>query len=131
MGWPQMSRAEYVRGESELLDRLLGLYAEVKELYGQVLELSRRQGEEIRRGGTLAQVRRILEQKKNCLDLVGRLEMTEHRTKVAWEKGRREWSSSGRLQLHEALQEVAGLIEKILICEERNDHLLIEQTRVV
>jgi hypothetical protein len=126
-----MSRAEDVRGESELLDRLLGLYAEEKELYGQVLELSRRQGEEIRRGGTLAQVRRILEQKKTCLDLVGRLEMTEHRTKVAWEKGRRDWSSGGRLQLHEAVQEVAGLIEKILICEERNDHLLIEQTRVV
>ena len=122
---------EFRRSERELLDRLLGLYEEERQLSAQVLELSREQGESVRRGGSLAGVRRILEQKKQCLDLIGRLELTEHRAKVEWEKGRQGWSTSGRRNLHEAVQEVTMLIEDILICEEKNDLILIEQTRVV
>lgn len=122
---------ERTRSEEELLERLLNLYQEESDLYEQVLELSRQQGEAVSRGGSLASVRRLLEKKKGCLDLVGRLELTEHRTKVAWEKGRAGWSSSSRRQLHDAVQEVTRLIEEILICEEKNDLILIEQTRVV
>jgi hypothetical protein len=66
-----------------------------------------------------------------CLDLIGRLELTEHRAKVDWEKGRLHWSAAGRRKLHEAIQEVTKLIEEILIREEKNDLMLIEQTRVV
>ncbi|MEN8005383.1 MAG: flagellar export chaperone FlgN [Candidatus Krumholzibacteriota bacterium] len=117
--------------EESLLDRLLSLYEEERELYSQVLQLSREQGEAVRQGGSMASVRRILEQKKGCLDLIGRLELTEHRTKVAWEKGRHGWSAPGRRKLHDAVQEVACLIEDILVAEEKNDLLLIEQTRVV
>lgn len=117
--------------EDKLLERLLGLYEEERLLYGQVLDLSRQQGEAVSSGGSLASVRRILEQKKDCLDLVGRLELTEHRTKVAWEKGRQGWSTAGRRKLHEAVQEVTLLIEEILVSEEKNDLILIEQTRVV
>lgn len=131
MGLPLTSLPEVKPEESELLDRLLGLYEEERQLYAQVLQLSRQQGDQISSGGSLSTVRRILEQKKSCLDLVGRLELTEHRTKVAWEKGRQGWSSSGRLKLHQAVQDVAELIEKILVCEERNDLVLIEKTRVV
>ncbi len=119
------------RSERDLLDRLLGLYEEERQLYARVLELSREQGETVRLGGSLASVRRILDQKKQCLDLIGRLELTEHRAKVEWEKGRQGWSTSGRRNLHEAVQEVTRLIEEILICEEKNDLILIEQTRVV
>ena len=122
---------ETERTEGELLNRLLCLYEEERQLYAQVLELSRQQGETISRGGELASVRRILESKNECLDLIGRLEMTEHRAKVAWEKGRNQWSTTGRRRLHETIQEVARLIEEILICEEKNDLILIEQTRVV
>ncbi len=117
--------------EDGLLDRLLGLYEEERALYAQVLQLSREQGETVSRGGSLAAVRRILEQKKGCLDLIGRLELTEHRSKVAWEKGRNGWSAPGRRKLHEAIQEIAGLIEDILVAEEKNDLILIDQTRVV
>ena len=119
------------RSERELLDRLLGLYEEERQLYARVLELSREQGETVSRGGSLASVRRILEQKKQCLDLIGRLELTEHRAKVEWERGRHTWTSSGRRSLHDAVQEVTELIEEILIREEKNDLILIEQTRVV
>jgi len=124
-------RPETKRSEEDLLDHLLGLYEEERQLYARVLELSRQQGGAIRSGGSLASVRRILEQKKDCLDLIGRLELTEHRNKVEWEKGRERWSTAGRRSLHEAIQEVTKLIEEILICEEKNDLILIEQTRVV
>ncbi len=115
--------------EGGLLDRLLGLYEEECALYGQVLQLSREQGEAVSQGGSLASVRRILERKKGCLDLIRRLELTEHRTKVAWEKGRSDWSTAGRRRLHDAVQEVAVLIEEILVAEEKNDLILIDQTR--
>lgn len=128
--WPT-STPESPRSEGDLLDRLLNLYEEERQLYTRVLELSRDQGETVGRGGSLASVRRILEQKKECLDLIGRLELTEHRTKVEWEKGRQHWSAASRRRLHEAIQEVTKVIEEILICEEKNDLILIEQTRVV
>jgi len=118
-------------GEQDLLNRLLGLYEEERQLYAKILDLSRQQGMIVSRRGSLASVRRILDQKKQCLDLIGRLEMTEHRAKVEWEKGRAQWSTAGRRMLHEAVQEVTRLIEEILICEEKNDLILIEQTRVV
>lgn len=124
-------RPETPRGEEELLHRLLELYEEERHLYAQVLDLSRQQGQTVSRGGNLASVRRLLEEKKGCLDLVGRLELTEHRTKVEWEKGRHGWSTTGRRQLHEKVQEVTRLIEEILICEEKNDQILIEKTRVM
>lgn len=122
---------EIERSEEDLLARLLGLYEEERQLYGQVLELSREQGALLSRGESLASIRRLLESKNECLDLIGRLELTEHRSKVAWEKGRSRWSTTGRRRLHEAIQEVARLIEEILICEEKNDLILIEKTRVV
>ena len=126
-----LSPPEVLRSEEELLQRLLGLYEEERQLYGEVLQLSRQQGETIGRGGSLASVRRILEQKKGCLDLISRLELMEHRTKVDWERGRQGWSATGRRTLHEAVQSVTQLIEEILVCEEKNDLLIIEQTRVV
>jgi hypothetical protein len=122
---------ETLQTERELLARLLGLYEEERQLYARVLELSRQQGETVSRGGSLASVRRLLETKNECLDLIARLEMTEHRAKVAWENGRQGWSTAGRRRMHETIQEVARVIEEILICEEKNDLILIEQTRVV
>lgn len=126
-----MSPLETGRSEADLLGRLLNLYEEERQLYTNVLHLSRDQGATISRGGSLASVRRILEQKKECLDLIGRLELMEHRTKVEWEKGRQNWTTAGRRSLHESVQEVSRVIEEILICEEKNDQILIEQTRVV
>jgi len=119
------------RRERELLDRLLGLYAEEREIYARVLELSRQQGDVVRRGAPMGEVRRILEAKKECLEVIGRLEMTERVSKVEWETGRAAWSASSQATLHTALHEVSGLIEEILLCEEKNDLYLIEQTRVM
>jgi len=51
--------------EGELLARLLKLYDEESHLYRQVLDLSRRQGDLMREGACLTDVRRLLEQKKN------------------------------------------------------------------
>jgi hypothetical protein len=128
--WPHPPTDQPVT-EADLLNRLLGLYEEERQIYLRVLELSRRQGEVVNAGGGMSEVRGILEQKKQCLDLIGRLEMTEHRAKVKWERGRTRWSTSGRRRLHDAVQEVTRLIEEILICEEKNDLVFIEQARVV
>ncbi|MFN2370658.1 MAG: hypothetical protein ABR506_05810 [Candidatus Krumholzibacteriia bacterium] len=125
------STAERGRDEGRLLERLLGLYAEEHEVYGRVLELSRQQGRIVRTGGHLAEVRRVLEQKKACLDLVARLELTERGSKAAWEQGRRSWSPAGQARLHAALCGVTALIEDILACEEENDLEMIARTQVV
>ena len=74
-------------------------------------------------------MRRLLDQKKNCLEIVGRMELTERDAKRAWERERRTWTAAGRAQLHAALKAVADLIEEILTCEEKNDMYLIEQTQ--
>ncbi len=117
--------------EGALLQRLLGLYEEERQIYGRVLELSRQQGDIVRQGGGLGEVRRVLEQKKSCLEIIGRLELMEQRNKQEWERRRLGFSTNGRRQLQNALNEVTNLIEEILTCEERNDLYLIEQARTI
>ena len=128
---PEPGSALAPRPEGELLQRLLGLYAEEKQIYAEVLDLSRRQGEIVRAGGSLVDVRRVLEKKKKCLEIINRLEMMEKRNKQEWERRRQEFSRGSRLQLQQALNQVSGLIEEILECEERNDLDLIEQASAI
>ena len=116
--------------EEEILGHLLGMYAEESQVYRRILELSHKQGQIISDGGNLTDIRRLLEQKKNCLEIIGRLEMAQQRTKSEWEKGRNRWSAGAKVRLNSALHDVSDLIEEILACEEKNDMDLIEQAGV-
>ncbi len=127
---PQPTTAGDMLGqEKRLLDRLLVLYTQEQGVYREVLELSRRQGEIVASGGTVEQVRRVLERKNACLEAIRHLEGTEQQAKAAWETGRDGWSAAARARLHQALQEVGQLIEEILLCEEANDRHLLQLTR--
>jgi hypothetical protein len=117
--------------EQRVLGRLLGLYEEQRSVYERVLDLSRRQGEIVRAGGPLADVRRVLEEKKRCLTLVAQLETTERESKADWERNRHRWSAAGKARLHGVLSEVTEVIEEILACEEQSDLELIARTQVV
>ena len=127
---PRLSTAPDPLHEQRVLGRLLGLYEEQRRVYEQVLDLSRRQGEIVRAGGSLGEVCRILEKKKRCLGLIGRLEMTERGSKTAWESNRQKWSAAGKARLHATLAEVTDIIEEILACEEKNDLELMARTQV-
>lgn len=115
-------------GETELLGRLLSLYDEEARVYARVLELSRRQGEAVRQGAPFGEVRRLLEQKRGCLDLIARLERAEAPAKSDWERRRETFSAGGRARLRAALERVGVLIEGIIACEEANDLALISLT---
>jgi hypothetical protein len=123
--------APAMRPEGELLQRLLSLYEEERQIYGQVLELSRQQGQIVQRGGGLGEVRRVLQKKKNCLEIIGRLELMEKRNKQDWERRRQGFARANRNRLQQALNQVTGLIEEILTCEEENDLYLIQQARTI
>ncbi len=117
------------RLEAEVLRGLLSLYQDEQQIYAQVLELSRRQGEALEQGASMQEIRGLLETKKNCLNTIRRLETTQADSKLAWERGRKSWSVGGRARLNSALTTVGRIIEEILACEERNDMTLIQLTR--
>lgn len=114
-----------------MLRRLMALYEEEIQIYQQVLELSREQGTLIKQGRNITEIRRLLEKKKNCLDIISRLEATEKTAKREWNLGRTSWSARGCTQLHEVLAQVGQIIEEILLIEEENDLQLIAKTRAV
>lgn len=116
--------------EPELLGRLLSLYDEEARVYTRVLELSRRQGEAVRQGAPFSEVRRLLEQKRGCLELIARLERAEAPTKREWERRRASFSAPSRARLRCALDRVGELIESIIACEENNDVELFALTGV-
>lgn len=118
-----------LQSEHQLLGQLLGLYEEEHQVYGRVLELSRQQGEIVRHGGDLTEIRQVLEKKKNCLQIISRLEKSGQHNKHEWEMRRTSLSPSARRRLQESLNRVTTLIEEILTCEEMNDLLLIEHAR--
>jgi hypothetical protein len=124
-----MTITDPVTQERRLLDRLLGLYDEERQVYLEVLNLSRRQGEAIRGGAPIGEIRRLLSRKKSCLETIGHLELTEGQNKTQWRQGRANWSPAGRARLHDALQDIGQLIESILECEEANDRALMELAR--
>ncbi len=97
------------------------------EVYGEVLEISRRQRELVHQGAPMAEIRSLLQGKKNRLETIGHLELTETESKERWRQGRPSWSAGGRAQLHRALESVGQIIEEILACEEENDRELLHQ----
>ena len=115
--------------ELELFRRLQGLYEEQRQIYGQVLELSRQQGQLVRRGSNLSEIRQLLQKKNVCLEIIKRLELTERSAKIEWEQGKRHWSAQSQTSLNQILVQVSNLIEEILVCEEKNDQEFIKQMR--
>jgi len=116
-------------GEQELFRRLNGLYEEQRQIYSQVLELSRQQGHLVRRGSNLTEIRQLLQKKNVCLEIIKRLELTERSAKIEWERGKQRWSAVSQASLNLTLQKVGTIIEEILICEEKNDQEFIQQMR--
>jgi len=115
--------------EQELFRRLQGLYEEQRQIYGQVLDLSRQQGELVRRGSNLSEIRLLLQKKNACLEIIKRLELTERSAKIEWEQGKRHWTVQSQTSLNQILVQVSSLIEEILVCEEKNDQEFIQQMR--
>jgi hypothetical protein len=126
---PRLTTLDSPTSEALLLSKLLSLYAEEKRIYQRILQLTRQQGQIVRSGGEIRDVRRILEQKRDCLDSIARLEGAEGSNRRSWEEGRDRWSGSARARLQSAIQEVANLVEAILASEEQNDRLLLAQGR--
>lgn len=122
---------EIPKGEQELFNRLSGLYEEQQQIYTQVLGLSRQQGDMVRKGHSLTEIRQLLQKKNVCLEIIKRLELTERSTKIEWEQGKRRWSAVSQANLNLTLQKVSTLIEEILLCEEKNDQEFIQQMRTM
>lgn len=118
-------------GEQELFARLSDLYEEQRQIYSQILDLSRRQGDMVRRGACLTEIRQVLEKKNICLEIIKRSECTERTAKNLWEQGKARWSAHNQEHLNAALHGVSSLIEEILVCEERNDQAFIQQMRAL
>ena len=112
--------------EESLLRRLHELYAEQKRIYQSILQLSRTQGDLVRRGASLRQIQGVLQEKRDCLDRIAGLQADAGQARLLWEQGRQLWSAAGRARLHQDLQEVGSVLEEILLCEEDNDRHLLE-----
>jgi len=129
MGQPLITSAERNQLEGQLLDNLLGMYAQQHDLYQEILDLSRRQRDLVREGAPLGQIRGLLQRKKQRLDTIRGLEARADDSKDRWRRGRPGWSPSSRARLHRTLAELGRVIEDILTCEEENDLELLQQCR--
>ena len=127
----RMTSPERRQAESDLLERLLGLYAQEEQLYTRVLALAAQQYEVIHSGSAIAAIRRILARKQSCLEEIGRLEAEESAARADWERRHGVWSPAGWSRLLAGRARITALIEEILVCEERNDRELIAQTAEV
>jgi len=117
-------------GADAALPGLLALYGAERRLYGEILALSRRQGELLRAGATLTEIRGLLQEKRDRLDEIARLEQEHAASRALWAANRHGWRGGAAAALHQALREVGALIEQILEVEERNDRLLLAETGV-
>jgi hypothetical protein len=122
--------AEPTAPRASAVDELLGLYADERRLYGEILVLSRRQGDLLRTGAALPELRALLAAKRDRLDAIARLERAQAPARARWETERATGRGVASARLHAALREVATLIEEILVLEEHNDRLLLAESGV-
>ena len=127
MAQPLTTSAEPGVNEDRLLDSLLALYRREAAIYRQIVDLSRRQGSLLRSGVTMTDLREVLEQKRQRLNAIAALEISEAQARACWERNRDRWSAGSKARLHRALGDVGSLIEEILVHEEENDRLIMEQ----
>lgn len=123
-----MWSAERPAAPAPVLEELLHLYAGERRLYTDILALSRRQGELLRGGARIGELRALLATKRDRLDAIARLEREHAPARADWERQRS--GNAGAARLHAALREVATMIEEILETEESNDRLLLAETGV-
>ncbi|MHB8079057.1 MAG: flagellar export chaperone FlgN [Candidatus Krumholzibacteriia bacterium] len=128
MALPLMWSAEQAASPAPALEELLQLYAGERRLYGEILTLSRRQGELLRGGARIGELRALLTAKRDRLDAIAGLEREHAPARAGW--ARQRAGNAGAARLHAALREVAALIEEILEIEESNDRLLLAETGV-
>lgn len=129
MARPLTSSPDPTSRQERVLGTLLQLYSEERRIYEQVLALSRQQGELIRSGGRIQELRRILEHKRDRLDTIAQMEAESSDARSFWDTDRQSWSATAQGQLHQVLRQVGSVIEQVLLCEEGNDRWLLEQTK--
>jgi hypothetical protein len=109
-----------------LCESLIEMYRRERDLYQDVLRLSRDQGQLIRRGESLSRLRHLLTTKRERLDEITRLEDVHAQVRRSWELRRGELNGSLPIRLQQSLQAVGSLIEEILKVEAENDRLFIQ-----
>lgn len=113
------------RPDAATLSRLVDLYERERRMYGEVLELSRRQGEAIRQGRSLEEIRGLLERKKLMLDMITHMEAGQGEARRRWEEHRRDLTGDLPARMQRVLSAVAATLEEILAVEADNDRLFL------
>jgi hypothetical protein len=110
---------------SALCETLIEMYRCERELYRDVLRMSRDQADLVRSGESFSRLRHLLTSKRHRLDEIARLEERHALVRRSWELRRGELGGSLPVRLQQSLQAVGELIEEILKVEAENDRLFI------
>lgn len=113
------------RPNDAALARLVELYESERRLYAEILDLSRRQGEAIRAGRPLEEIRGLLERKRLMLEMIVHMEAGCLEARRGWEAHRHRLTGDLASRMQAVLAAVAGLLEEILTVEAENDRLFL------
>jgi len=120
------TRAEWNAHDVQVgLEGLLDLYERERSMYQEILELSRRQGEAIREGVELSEIRVLLDRKRTMLDMITHMEAQHRPARQIWEESRHRLQTDFAARMQGILGTVAGLLEEILSLEAENDRLFL------
>jgi FlgN protein len=120
--------AESKPRELSLLEAVVSLYEQEKEIYRSILSLSRRQTEMIRDGQELSEIRVILGQKNARLDKVKSLERQYAEARAHWERKRSVLTGEIPARLQTLFTDIGNMIEEILQVEAVNDQLFMSNS---
>jgi len=113
------------RPDDAALTRLVELYESERRLYGEILDLSRRQGRAIRDGRPLEEIRGLLERKRLMLEMIVHMEAGCQEARRGWEAHRHRLAGDLAARMQTVLAAVAALLEEILAVEAENDRLFL------
>ncbi len=124
MGPMSSTRADGVdRRSRDLLEGLLDLYERERSMYGEVLTLTRRQLESVRRGDDLADVRDILDRKRRMLDMIAGMEQGHAQARSVWDEVRGTLDGDLPRRMRACLKSLGELIGEILELEAETDRV--------
>ncbi len=114
--------------ETDIFSQLITMYEREVQIYRNIRDCSLEQENVLESGGEIALIQSLLIRKRQLLDEIAQLEITNSSVRLLWERRKATFSDNETVQVRKSMKNVSSLLEEILKLEASNDQLLLHKS---
>ncbi|MCP4145496.1 MAG: hypothetical protein GY752_09465 [bacterium] len=114
--------------ETDIFSQLITMYQREEQIYINIRDCSLEQENVLESGGEIAQIQSLLVRKRQLLDEIAQLEISNSSVRLLWERRKTTFTDAEAVQVRKSMKRVSSLLEEILNLEASNDQLLLQKS---